>query len=54
MVNFKIQALIFFILGIFLIIYSTIMGLNDQSIDFCIKTFVIGVVLIIISYKLKK
>ena len=54
MVNFKIQALIFFILGVFLIIYSLIIELHDQSVNFRIETFVIGVALIIISYKLKK
>jgi hypothetical protein len=55
MINFKIQAYIFLIVGIFLMVISVISVVFANELRFGLKAFVVGLILVAISViQLKK
>ena len=54
MLDYRIRVFIFLTIGIILIIGSLIVGIHEKDFDFFMKTFAVGIVLIIASIILKR
>ena len=54
MLDYRIRAFIYLIVGIILIIGSLIVGIHEKDIVFFIKYFTVGIVFIIASVVLKR
>lgn len=54
MLDYRIRAFIFLIVGIILIIGSLIVGIHEKDVDFFMKSFAVGIIFIIASIVLKR
>ena len=54
MLDYTIRAFIFLIVGIFLIIGSVIVGIVEKDLGFFMKSFAVGIILILAGIALKR